>query len=308
MKRAWVWPAALLAVAVVTSVVHTEPVWQTARVGPSNEWLVLEGDVHVHTSFAGALATPVDVPLLARRRALDFVCVTEHNSWHGAWLTSIAGELLAPDVVVLPSEEVTNRAYHALAIGTDGRVDPTLPLSEIADDVHRRGGVLLAAHPTRETWPLLLGLADEKKLDGAELFHPTILRDPSGAVAREYAEFLDEASRRSGRRLVAAGSSDFHGGGSLGVLRTLVLATARSPAAILAAMRAGRVVAVRDDGALAGDEASMALLRQSTYQVRTSGHMPGAAWAERALAWTCAIVLVLALGRRSARRQARSAG
>lgn len=52
-----------------------------ARFGRFEHW-VLEGDVHVHTSFAGALSTPVDVPLLAHRRQLDFVAITEPT--HGS--------------------------------------------------------------------------------------------------------------------------------------------------------------------------------------------------------------------------------
>lgn len=211
MTRCWA-ALVLLAIAALSAALHSDPKWAPARIG---EHWVLEGDVHVHTSFAGALSTPIDIPLLAQRRQLDFVATTEHNAWFGGFITKVAAGSLAPEVIVLPSEEVTNRAYHLLAIGLEGRVDPTAPLSAIADDVHRQGGIVIAAHPTRGTWPLLLGLAAEKKLDGAEVFHPTIFRRE--ARAREHAEFLEEASRRAGTPLRAFGSSDFHGGSRLGV-------------------------------------------------------------------------------------------
>jgi hypothetical protein len=298
MKRFWV-VLALLAVALLTSVLHrgSEPSWTPARIG---EHWVLEGDIHTHSSLAGALSTPVDIPLLAHRRQLDFVAVTEHNAWFGGAVARVAGRALAPDVIVLPSEEITNRAYHLLAIGLEQRVDPTLPLSAIAGEVHRQGGIVVAAHPTRDTWPLLLGLAQEKKLDGAEVFHPTILgRDDR---LREHAEFLEEASRRAGRPLVAFGSSDYHGGSGLGVCRTIVFARERTAASILDAMREGRVVAVTSDGRSTGDPQWAKALADAGYRSRAERNVgpPGARlrWFERVLALVAFAVMVLALLRR----------
>lgn len=275
----------------------TERAWTPARIG--DLW-VLEGDVHVHTSFAGALSTPVDIPLVAQRRQLDFVAVTEHNAWFGGAVTRLLARGLAPELVVLPSEEITNRAYHLLAIGLDRRVDPTLSLAAIADDVHAQGGVVVAAHPTRDTWPLLLGLADADKLDGAEVFHPTIYLHEDRA--REHAEFLAEGSRRAGRPLLAFGSSDFHGGSAIGTSRTLVLARERTAASILEAMKEGRVVAVTNDGRTAGDPRSIEMLAAAGVHSRVGDNMgaPGAhlGVAERIVAGLVLVVLLASLLRR----------
>ena len=283
---------ALLVVALATRAARREATWEPTRIG---EHWVLEGDVHVHSSWVGALATPVDLPLLARRTQLDFIAVTEHNAWFGGAMTRALGRTLAPEVIVLPSEEVTNRAYHLLAVGLARRVDPQQSLSAIAADVHTQGGVVLAAHPTRETWPLLLGLAAAHGLDGAELYHPTMLHHPE--VAAEYATFLDEASERSGRRLLAAGSSDFHGGAQLGLARTLVLAKERSAAGVLEALHAGRAVAVTADGRSAGDPGSLAALAHAGYVTRAGTvAAPGPTTAlERVLAWLALAVMVAAL-------------
>jgi hypothetical protein len=294
MRRLWVL-LALLVIALATSAIRREASWTPARIG---EHWILEGDVHVHTSFAGALSTPIDIPLLASRRQLDFVCVTEHNAWFGGAVTRSAGHVLAPDVIVLPSEEITNRAYHLLAIGLSSRVDPTLPLSRIADEAHRQGGIVLAAHPTRGTWPLMLGLAEAKKLDGAEVFHPTMLANEE--VAQEYAAFFAEASQRSGTPLISAGSSDYHGGKRLGTSRTIVLARERTAASILEALRAGRAVAATSDGRWSGDPRWIATLTEAAYVSRAHS-APEAAptwWAERALAWLAFAVMVGAVFRR----------
>jgi predicted metal-dependent phosphoesterase TrpH len=289
----------LLGLSMVGSLLHrgTERAWTPARIG--DLW-VLEGDVHVHSSFAGALSTPVDIPLVARRRQLDFVAVTEHNAWFGGAVTRLLAGGLAPELVVLPSEEITNRAYHLLAIGLERRVDPRLPLSAIADEVHAQGGVVVAAHPTRDTWPLLLGLAEEQKLDGAEVFHPTIYLHEDRA--REHAEFLAEASRRSGRPLLAFGSSDFHGGSAIGTSRTLVLARERTGASILEAIKAGRVVAVTNDGRTAGDPRWTEALAAAGIHSRAGDNMgaPGAHLrvAERIVAGLVLVVLLGSLLRR----------
>ena len=304
MKRFWV-VLLLLSLSLVASLLHrgSEPAWTPARIG--DLW-VLEGDVHAHSSFAGALSTPVDIPLVARRRQLDFVAVTEHNAWFGGGVARALGKALAPEVIVLPSEELTNRAYHLLAIGIERRVDPTLPLSAIADDVHAQGGVVVAAHPTRDTWPLLLGLASEKKLDGAEVFHPTIfLRE---GRAREHEEFLAEASRLSGAPLPAFGSSDFHGGSSMGMCRTIVFARDRTAASILEAMKEGRVVAVTNDGRTAGDAHWIQVLAGANVHSRASDNKepPSARLRsyERAFAWLIAAAMVGALLRRPRPAQA----
>jgi len=304
LARFWVL-LSLLGLSLVASLLHrgSEPAWTPPRAG--DLW-VLEGDVHVHSSFAGALSTPVDIPLIARRRQLDFVAVTEHNAWFGGAVARALGKALAPEVIVLPSEEVTNRAYHLLAIGIERRVDPTLPLSAIADDVHAQGGVVVAAHPPRDTWPLLLGLAAEKKLDGAEVFHPTIFLVEGRA--REHEDFLAEASRLSGAPLPAFGSSDFHGGSSIGMCRTLVFAHERTAASILEAMKAGRVVAVTSDGRTAGDAKWIQTLTAANIHTRADANTspPSARLRplERALSWLIAITMVIALFR--PRRSSRS--
>ncbi|MDB4943977.1 MAG: hypothetical protein JWP97_3511 [Labilithrix sp.] len=287
-------PAALLLVALAGSAVRTPPSWSPSRIG---ERYVLEGDVHVHSSFEGALSTPLDLPVLARERQLDFIAVTEHNAWFGGAMARTFARTLAPDLVVLPSEEVTNRDYHLLAIGLEARVDPQLPLSAIAREVHRQGGIVVAAHPTRDTWPLLLGLADQHALDGSEIFHPTMRGRPD--VAAEHAAFADEAARRSGRALLRLGSSDYHGGRGLGVLRTIVLADAPTAAGVMDALRAGRAAAASDDGRLAGDEATVAALQGARYVPRsTTTPLPGPRGAlQHALAWLGFVVMVVGVSR-----------
>jgi hypothetical protein len=295
-----VWPLLLLVVlllAGVSSAFERDGSWTPARVGG---FVVLEGDVHAHSILAGALPTPIDLALLAKSRRLDFVAVVEHNSLVGAlWTEAVAGAL-APEVIVVPSTEITTRSYHALAIGLRAPLDSTRPLRELADETHRQGGVLVAAHPVRHYWDAFLPLAREGRLDGVEAMHPIrrFVR-PWRSVWRgeDLPAFWAEASKAAGRPLAALGGSDYHGLSALGTCRSIVLAKDKSLPAILEAIRAGRAVSAREDGGFDGPPEWIELLRRAGYRARDPRHGYGeASQPAQAMAW--AVLAVLLLGMR----------
>ena len=89
----------------------------------------------------------------------------------------------------------------------------------------------------------------------------------------------------------------------MGMCRTLVFARERSAASILEAMKAGRVVAVTNDGRTAGDPHWIQALSEAGVRSRASANTaPPSAHlrvAERVLAWLIVAILVLALLRRT---------
>ena len=56
-----------------------DPVPETASAERCG-YRLLEADFHMHTRFSDGLLPPPDVVLQARRRGLDAIAVTEHNS------------------------------------------------------------------------------------------------------------------------------------------------------------------------------------------------------------------------------------
>jgi predicted metal-dependent phosphoesterase TrpH len=205
---------------------------------------VLAVDFHTHSSMwsDGAL-TPWGLVLEAERQGLDAIAITGHNQIAdgqvGRWFSRLVG-----GPIVLPGEEITSPSYHLIAVGIEKRVSSRQPAAGAMDDVHRQGGIAIAAHPLRDFW---VGYDDAaiSRLDGAEFCHPII-------YAREGAESeLEEFAARA--RVAAIGSSDFHGFGAMGACRTYVFARDASAQAIVDAVRAHRTVVYLRDGRARGD-------------------------------------------------------
>jgi predicted metal-dependent phosphoesterase TrpH len=233
---------ALFAVALAAGTLADRPLAQPPLL--IGGYRVLAGDFHVHSAVfsAGALA-PWDLVLEARRQGLDVFAITPHNQvWTGRlgrWASRVLG---GPRV--LAGEEVRGPAYHLIALGIERRVGWDQPATDAIDEVHRQGGVAIAAHPVADYWPAY----DEsamRKLDGSEVLHPAAyLRRRARAEMEQF---------HSRRVMTAVGSSDYHGLGRLGLCRTYVFAKDDGEPAILDALRAGRTVVYDRDGRVYGD-------------------------------------------------------
>jgi predicted metal-dependent phosphoesterase TrpH len=215
-------------------------------------YYVLAADFHVHTMpFSSATLTPWDTVDEARRQGLDVIAITPHNhTWVakvGQWYSRRVG---GPTVLV--GEEIHTVRYHLLAIGIRNPVSWNLSAARAIDEIHRQGGVAIAAHPTMQYWA---GYDSEAmgKLDGAEVVHPIAWQ--SEDLASELRQFYARA------HLAAIGDSDYHGPGPLGVCRTYVFARDTSEQGILDAIRKGRTV-VYDRGSVYGDSALIRLAGQ----------------------------------------------
>jgi hypothetical protein len=287
--------ALTLALSFVGSAVERDEDWSPPQM---DGYWILEGDIHAHSILAGALPTPIDLVLLARHQKLDFLAVGEHNSLFGAKLADIFARWFYPEVIVLPSEEVTTRRYHVHAIGIRDAIDASLPLREVAAEAHRQGALVVAAHPVRRFWGAFEPLARAGALDGIEVMHPIRVVPRPGSVWRgqDLVEFWERASQLSGRTLSAVGGSDYHGLAALGLCRTVVLARDRTAAGILEAIREGRTAAVGPDGKLEGNPQWVSFIERAGYRVRPSRHSYAeASTGAQALGWVVLLVLVTAL-------------
>jgi len=192
--------------------------------------------------------------LEAERQGLDAIAITAHNeTWDahlGRWFSHAAG-----GPIVLVGEEIVRPSYHIVAAGIRETVSFRQSAAAAIDEVHRQGGVAIAAHPDMDFWD---GFDEPamQRLDGAEVCHPSALVPAfiwREDVQKEYERF---AARRP---LAATGSSDFHGRGPIGVCRTYVFATDASEQGILDAVRARRTVVYGRDGRAFGDPALVRL-------------------------------------------------
>jgi hypothetical protein len=214
---------------------------------------VLAADFHVHSfPLNWATFSPWDTVLEARRQGLDAIAMTPHNHiWvaqAGRWFSRLVG---GPTVLV--GEEIVTPQYHLLAVGIEKTISWRQPAANAIDELHKQGGVAIAAHPTKFYW-LGYDAAAVSKLDGAEVLHPLAYEN-----ARQYGELQEFYGRA---RLAAIGDSDFHGLGPLGLCRTLVFATEDSERAIVEAVRARRTVVYDRDGRAYGDAGLIRLAAQ----------------------------------------------
>ncbi len=202
---------------------------------------VMSVDLHAHTRFSDGFLSPIELVLAAKRQRLDAIAVTEHNMLFPARIARwFSGVIDGP--IVLLGQEVTSSQYHLIAVGLTQRVTPRADLSAVLDDIHRQGGVAIAAHPTERYWPAFDAVRDD--LDAAQVVHPAAFSDSSAFRYEDMVTFFE----RDGKALTAVGSSDFHFFNTLGVCRTEVLAADRTAEAILQALREGQTRVTAPDG------------------------------------------------------------
>jgi hypothetical protein len=204
---------------------------------------VVQADLHVHTRFSDGLLTPCDLAILARRRGLDVIAVTEHNTVFPAYLARACARFISGAPAIVIGEEITTKGAHLLALGLERTVDARLPLAESIADAQEQGALVIAAHPTERFYPALDAVCD--KLDGVEIMHPLAYRGSSPIGS--YAEIRAFAERcPSARTLV--GSSDYHGGSVLGLVRTYVFVEGDGDAEFIDALKSGRSVSFDPSG------------------------------------------------------------
>lgn len=232
--------AALLVLAGLALTMSTETPAVRARETKAG-YQVLAADFHVHSFPGDGVLPPWDLAVEARRRHLDAIALTNHNamySWHLAqWLGPIARR--PAGALLIPGEELTSVGFHLAVVGTTRTVPWRQPAAAVAAQVHAQGGVAIAAHPGRESWPFLSD-ADIRALDGVEAAHPMMHLK---VRAREDLLAFSARARALHPSIAAIGSTDFHQVGPIGLGRTYLLAKAATQDAILDAIRAGRTVA-----------------------------------------------------------------
>ena len=218
-----------------------------------NGYHVLAADFHVH-SFPSSWSTlsPWDTVIEARHQGLDVIAMTPRNAvWvakAGRWCSRAIG---GPIVIV--GSEIASGRYHLLAVGITDAIAPSLPAARAIDEVHRQGGVAIAAHPYKPFWPAYDADA-LRALDGSEIVRPDAQQDEKRAS--ELQQFFGRAT------LTAIGDSDYHGLGPMGYARTYVFARNRTDQGVLDAIRERRTV-VYDRDRVYGDRAMIRMVSEN---------------------------------------------
>ena len=227
MRRAGLWLAAAALVTGTFSDRARPP--QDISLGG---YRVLAADFHTHSStWSDGSLTPWGLVLDARYQGLDAIAITGHRQTHDAkWGRWFSHKISGP--IVLIGEELPEIPHHIVAVGIQTTVDSALPIATQIDEIHRQGGVAIAAHPGEFFWKGFEPVMD--RLDGTEICHPYSFEYPDAHPQ------LEEFARRADA--AAIGSSDFHGPGRQGMCRTFLFVREATEAGILEAIRAKRTV------------------------------------------------------------------
>ena len=132
-------------------------------------------------------ASPVEMVKEARRRGLDGIAVTDHNSFK-SW-DSIK-KLRFDDFIVIPGEEVSTLQGHLIALGITEEIKPNQDIFETIDEVHHQGGITIAPHPFDLAKKGLREFA--KHTDAIEIFNAMSLDKFANLRAERFAKKFDK--------------------------------------------------------------------------------------------------------------------
>jgi predicted metal-dependent phosphoesterase TrpH len=105
--------------------------------------LGLKIDLHVHTCYSrDSSITLKQLVSFAKKRGLDGVAVTDHNTVEGAL------KMKTRDILVVPGIEVSTSNGHLLGINVTTPIPAKLGIEETIRLIHEAGGIAVAPHPT----------------------------------------------------------------------------------------------------------------------------------------------------------------
>jgi predicted metal-dependent phosphoesterase TrpH len=105
--------------------------------------LVLKIDLHVHTCYShDSSITLKEVIAYAKKKGLDGVAITDHNTLKGAF------RLKTCDIIVVPGIEISTLNGHLLGLNMDSLIPAKLGIEETIRRIHEAGGIAIAPHPS----------------------------------------------------------------------------------------------------------------------------------------------------------------
>lgn len=223
---------------------------------PQRRWY--KGDFHVHSFQSGDANAMFDsIATLAKSRGLDFVNLSDHNTYSQHALIA-AIQPSYPDFLFLRGTEITTYTGHGNSVGTHDYIDHRLgyqgrAVQGIVDDVVAEGGVFIVNHPMLDLGTQCIGCSwkhvDDTpwdKVSGMELITGNFDIGIQAFVPR-VVTLWDQLEEQGHHIAMIGGSDDHRAGGDtgptaskIGSPTTLVLAENLSEAAIVKAVREGR--------------------------------------------------------------------
>lgn len=201
-------------------------------------------DLHIHTRGSDGVSGAPEIVRAALARGLGGIAITDHHRTYTPEGDAVAEEAERAGLVVVRGCEYSTAWGHCLIYGVDmaefAHEHPGYypEMTTVAAWAHARGGVVVPSHPYAG-YIRMLGdrLIDVRCcIDAVETYN--------GQAARR-APVANRRARMAADQygIVAIGGSDAHVAAHVGACYTVVPDTARTPEAVLQAIRDGHVMA-----------------------------------------------------------------
>lgn len=107
--------------------------------------MIINIDPHVHTEYSSDCTVPIDkVVTISRRKGLDGVAITDHNSIEGALrLREKAGD----HFVIIVGEEIRTSEGEITGLFLEEWIPPGLSPEDTIDRIKSQGGLVFITHP-----------------------------------------------------------------------------------------------------------------------------------------------------------------
>jgi predicted metal-dependent phosphoesterase TrpH len=140
--------------------------------------------MHTCVSKDGSLH-PAEVIRIAKRKGLDRICITDHNSIEGA----LVAQRIDPEFVIV-GEEILTTYGEILAFFVREWVPPRLSPQETLERLHAQGAVISVSHPFdrhRTGWTETMLESLRPQLDAVEGFNARTLHQSDNEKASRFA-------------------------------------------------------------------------------------------------------------------------
>ncbi|GMV80208.1 MAG: hypothetical protein AMXMBFR7_13920 [Planctomycetota bacterium] len=198
---------------------------------PGMEWLT--GNLHAHTTESDGSRAPQEVVDDYASRGYAFLMISDHDK-----LTDPA-PLKSHGMVLIPGNEVSAKGPHLLHIGAQARLNPNPDRQQVLDAIKEEGGIAVLNHPN---WQEHFNHCPQERLDGwnhyagIEIYNGVIRRLAGSPLATDRWDRLLGA----GRVMWGFANDDSHRPEDVQLAWNVVQAAARTPEAIMEALRKGR--------------------------------------------------------------------
>lgn len=183
-------------------------------------------DLHIHSNCSDGRASVEEIIKAARRRGLDGIAITDHDTMKGVPLGRRYIKDRKLDLILIPGVEVSTSEGHLIVLGVEEPPQKRMSPEETIERAHELGGIADVPHPYH---PFRHALGRIPDADAVEVYNSKHLFGLANGRARF------EARRR---RIPMVAGSDSHYVETVGLGVTEI--EAEDAEEVLEAIRAGR--------------------------------------------------------------------